>query len=114
MHLIYDLLPLESLFKCIISFNNQLPSIYFSILPDFAGSIMETHFMELKLKERIEKKSVQYSLQIKALKEQFGSAYAKEELVRDLNKASAFFGLYYWKTELISAMISCNLVDNIN
>ena len=114
MHLIYDIVPLESLFNCTISFNNALPSISFSILPNFAGSIMETHFIELKLKERIEKKAIQYSLQIKALKEQFGAEYAKEELTRDLNKVSAFFGSYFWKTELISSMISCNFVDSIN
>lgn len=114
LHLIYDMLPLESVFSCVISFNQQLPSISFSILPKFSGSIMETHFVGLNLKERIEKKSVQYCLQIKALKEQFGSDYAKEELTRDLNKISIFFGAYYWKTELISAMIDNNFVDSIN
>lgn len=113
LHLVYDLLPLESIFSCIVTFKNNLPSISFSILNKFKGSLIETHFVELKLKERIEKKSIQYCLQIKALKEQFGSEYAREELSRDLNKTSVFFGTYYWKSELISSMINNDFVGNI-
>lgn len=114
LHLIYDLIPLESIFSCVITFNQNLPSISYSVLAKFTGSLMETHFVELKLKERIEKKSVQYCLQIKALKEQFGYEYAKEELLRDLNKISAFYGAYYWKSELISSMINNDFVENVN
>lgn len=114
LHLIYDLLPLESIFSCIITFNQNLPSISYSVLAKFSGSLIEKHFVELKLKERIEKKSVQYCLQIKALKEQFGSEYAKEELTRDLKKILAFFGTYYWKSELISSMINNAFVDNVD
>lgn len=113
LHLIYDILPIENIFDCTITFNNQVPSISYAILPKFTNSILNTHFTELQLKERIEKKSVQYCLQIKALKEQFGSIYANDELTRDLNKLSAFFGTYYWKTNLISTMININFVDNI-
>jgi hypothetical protein len=113
LHLIYDMLPLENVFDCRITFNENVPSISYSILEKFAGCLLETHFLELKLKERIEKKSVQYCLQIKALKEQFGSQYANDELTRDLNKISAFFGAYYWKSELIASMINNNFVDNI-
>lgn len=114
LHLIYDILPIQKILNCSISFNNSIPKISYFILPKFANSVINSHFTELKLKERIEKKSVQYSLQIKALKEQFGNDYAKEELSRDLNKSTAFFGGYYWKTELISVMMATNFVDNLN
>ncbi|GAA0879438.1 hypothetical protein GCM10009119_24060 [Algoriphagus jejuensis] len=114
LHLIYDILPIENIFDCAISFIDKVPSISYTILPKFKNSVLNTHFSELRLKERIEKKSVQYCLQIKALKEQFGSPYAKEELTRDFNKLSAFFGIYYWKTKLISTMINIDFVDNVN
>ena len=114
LHLIYDILPIEKIFNCDVTFKNLLPNITFSTVTNFDGTVLNIHFLELKLKHRIEKKSVQYSLQIKALKEKFGSDYAKEELVRDLNKSDAFFGKYYWRTELILAMINSNFVDNVN
>ena len=114
LHLIYDILPQEGIFKCEIMFIQNLPLISFSLRGKFAGTIIESHFSELSLKKRIEKKAVQYFLQIKALKEQFGIEYAKEELERDLNRISVFFGLYYWKTELILAMINSNFVDNVS
>lgn len=114
IHLIYDILPLENIFRCIITYSNNLPTISFSLLPQFTTGVINSHFSLLNLKDRIEKKSVQYCLQIKALKDQFGSQYAKEELDRDLKKITAFFGLYYWRTELISQMITTNYVDSIN
>lgn len=113
LHLIYDILPIERIFNCIISFNNNIPKISFSILPKFTVSVLNSHFTGLRLKERIEKKAVLYSLQIKALKEEFGNDYAKEELSRDLNKSMAFFGSYYWKSELISAMMAINFIENL-
>lgn len=114
LHLIFDTLPLEKMLVCTILFNNRLPTITFSIAPQFNNTVFHHHFSELKLKNRIEKKSTQYSLQIKALAEQFGNIYAKDELNRDLNKSTAFFGEFYWKTELISSMVAANFVDNTN
>ncbi len=114
MHLVYDILPIENIFQCIITYTNNLPTIIFSILPKFTVSVINSHFTHLRLKDRIEKKSIQYCLQIKALKDQFGNEYAREELDRDSKKMTAFFGQYYWRTELISQLISTNFIDSIN
>lgn len=114
LHMIYDILPVESIFNCQIHYSNKIPIISFSILESYADSIINTHFNELKLKKRIEKKSVQYCLQITALIEKFGADYAIEELIRDSHKSQAFFGAFYWKTELINEMIKTKYIENIN
>ena len=113
MHLVYDIIPIETFYKCEIFYQTQIPKIVFTVVLKFTNSILRIHFDQLKLKPRIEKKAVQYSLQIKALKEQFGIAYAAEELQRDLTKSTAFFGLFYWKTELINEMIKTDFANSV-
>lgn len=113
MHLVYDIIPIENFYKCEIFYQTKIPKITFTVVPKFAKSILGIHFEQLNLKPRIEKKAVQYCLQIKALKEQFGITYSMEELQRDLTKSTAFFGLFYWKTELINEMIKTDFANNV-
>jgi len=113
LHLIYDIIPSEQIFQCSIIYTNNLPSISFSLLPQFNIGIINSHYSNLNLKKRIDSKSIQYCVQIKALKDQYGSQYAKDELDRDFVKIKSFFGESYWQTELISQMILTNFVESI-
>jgi hypothetical protein len=113
LHLIYDMLPIESIFKCVITYDSGLPQVDFSVIPKFNSGIVGMHFSTLSLKPRIEKKSVQYFLQIKALSEEYGRKYTNGELLRDFNRNKSFFGIYNWKTELIKEMIDTAFLEKI-
>jgi hypothetical protein len=114
LHLIYDTIPLHPIFACSITYINHVPQISFTMLPAYRAGVLYRHFNDLNLKKRVEKKAVQYCLQIKALKEEFGRTFALDELARDSQKSIAFFGSFFWKTVLINQMTVTNYVDQIN
>jgi hypothetical protein len=113
LHLIFDTLPIEHYQKCEIKYTNRIPKVTFSILTKFEFSTIGIHYSSLRLSKRIEKKSTQYFLQIKALKKEFGSEYADQEIVRDSLKSKVFFGEYYWKSVLLMEMLNSNFIGNI-
>lgn len=113
IHAIFDKLPIESYLNCKITYDNDVPTVKFSINSKFTSTTVDSHFQDLKLNKRIEKKSVQYFLQIKALKEKFGISYANTEIERDLIKVQYFFNDFFWKTELIKEMQNTDFVNKI-
>lgn len=113
LHSIYDILPLEDYLKCEINFDHNIPKVDFFIVNKYQSKIIGKHFEHLKLANRIEKKSVQYFLQIKALYEKFGEKYVQEEIERDYIKISHFHSQYFWKAILIRRMIDSEFLKNI-
>ncbi|WP_281612916.1 hypothetical protein [Flammeovirga sp. SubArs3] len=113
IHSIFDKLPMESYLKCNISYTGIIPVVEYSIKDSFSTSVIAEHFRNLKINQRIIKKSVQYFLQSKALKEQFGGNYALDELQRDLVKTKLFFNDFFWKTELINEMLNSDFINKV-
>lgn len=113
LHLIFDMIPNENYHSCEIKYESTTPIVKFSILPKYQYNIVGRHFKSLKLAKRIEKKSIQYFLQIKALKKEFGIIYADEEISRDLQKTKIFFGEFYWKSALLTEMLNTNFTNKV-
>lgn len=113
LHLVYDILPIDNYLEFKIDYKHAIPKVEVNTTVKYKKNIINTHFQSLKLQNRIEKKAVQYFLQIKALKNEFGEKYAREELERDFNKHRYFHNVFFWKTELISKMQETDFVGNI-
>lgn len=114
LHLVYDILPVDNIYDCQLTFKNKMPLISFSILPKYQTSLLNTHFEDLKLKARMEKQARLYCLRIKAVKEKFDAAFAKDEVGREFLISREFFGSFYWKTKLLEMMIANDFVDNVD
>jgi hypothetical protein len=114
LHLIYDVLPIDHYLEFSINYEHTIPKVEVKTTNKYKKNINNTHFESLKLQKRIEKKAVQYFLQIKALKNEFGKKYAQEELDRDYNKHQHFYNVFFWKTELILKMKETDFVNNVS
>lgn len=112
-HPMFDKLPNEPFFSCQITYTNNIPTSSFSIIRKFHSTIIYKHFLDLKLKLRLEKKATIYFVQIKDFKTKFGDAFANEEIERDIMKLSALYGGNYWKCILCSEMRNSKFVTNI-
>ncbi|HBS87594.1 MAG: hypothetical protein A2W91_15130 [Bacteroidetes bacterium GWF2_38_335] len=112
-HPMFDRLPNEPFFSCQINYDGNIPISSFTIIPKFQTTIINQHFIDLKLKGRLEKKATIYFVQIKDFKSKFGDDFAKEEIIRDSIKLGALYGSNYWKCILCLEMINTNFIDNI-
>lgn len=112
-HPMFDKLPDEPFFSCQIIYVNNIPTSNFSIISKFHTTIANQHFIDLKLKGRLEKKAIIYFVQMKDFKTKFGDAFANEEISRDLMKLGALYGANYWKCILCSEMLNTNFIANI-
>ncbi|MFP5042934.1 HNH endonuclease [Parasediminibacterium sp. JCM 36343] len=112
-HPMFDKLPDEPFFRCQITYVNNIPTSKFSIIPKFHTTIVNNHFVDLKLKVRLEKKATIYFVQMKDFKTKFGDDFANEEIDRDLMKLGALYGSNYWKCILCLEMRNSNFVANI-
>lgn len=112
LHMTYDIIPLEQYLSLDITFNIKTPILNFYISTEYSGSLIESHINSLKLIERYNKKGVQYILRIKALYDQYGEKYAIDELDRNYLETSAFYGINFWKSVLISKLTEINYVKN--
>lgn len=113
LHLIYDILPIDNYLEFKIDYQHTIPVVEVNLRKKYEKHIINSHFKNLKLQKRIEKKAVQYFLQIQALKNEFGEKYAQEELDRDYNKHRYFYNNFFWKTELILKMTDTNFISKI-
>ncbi|MFM7859411.1 MAG: hypothetical protein ACKO96_47680 [Flammeovirgaceae bacterium] len=113
LHLMFDSIPNEEFLLCRITYNDHIPKSHFSVQARFQSDRIFRHFNDLKLSTRLEKKSTQYFLQIRAFKNDLGDAFAIEEIERDLQKTGVLFGTGYWKYLLCKEMISSNFVSKL-
>ncbi|WP_299123125.1 hypothetical protein [uncultured Tenacibaculum sp.] len=113
LQVIFDILPIENYLICKITYKNKIPEVTFEIEDKFKDNIVNIHFNSLGLSKRLEKKATQYFLQIKALKNEFGLKYAEDELERNLKNTKFYFNDFFWKTELISEMLSTDFLNEI-
>ncbi len=113
IHSMFDSIPIEPYLTCSINYTSTTPTGHFSILPKFNSHLVNNHFTDLKLESRLQEKSTQYFLQIRAYKTELGDEFAKEEIQRDLQKIGICFGTNFWKYLLCEKMNQTSFVDQI-
>jgi hypothetical protein len=114
LHIMFDQLPNESFLTCTIDYTDDVAIANFMVLADFNSHRINTHFRSLNLEKRLRDKATQYFLQIRAYKAELGSAFAQEEVERDLIKIGNCFGTNFWKYILVTKMIETSFVTKIN
>jgi 5-methylcytosine-specific restriction endonuclease McrA len=112
-HPMFDKLPNEPFLQCQIFYTDSIPISHFSIVPKYQTTRISHHFKDLKLKKRLEKKAIQYFLQIRAYKSELDEIFAREEIERDKSKLGVCFGTNYWKYILCKEMINTNFIEKI-
>ena len=114
LHNMFDQVPNEAFLSCSVDYSKNAPNATFSILPHFNSHRIYTHFKSLNLERRLQDKSTQYFLQIRAYKTELGAPFAQEEIERDLTKIGICFGPNFWKYILCKEMIDTSFVTKTN
>lgn len=113
MHPMFDDLPDIPFFEVAINYSESIPKVNFEIVKAYRTNVIFRHFEDLKLSERLSKKSTEYFLQIKAFKNELGDDFAIEEIERDISKIGVCFGVNFWKFQLCVEMKNTDFVNRI-
>lgn len=113
MHPMFDELPVVPFFAVSINYSESIPKVDFDIIKVYKANVIFSHFRDLKLGERLSKKSTEYFLQIKAFKNELGDDFAIEEIERDISKIGVCFGVNFWKYQLCIEMKNTDFVNKI-